>query len=534
MLPSPGADSRRTPDKAGAEEVRYLGLSLLIMAAGCTPVGPDFARPEVETNPEWLEAELSTFDTDMAELAGWWRQLDDPMLDALISRALTQNNSLEIAGLRVLEAQASLNLVRGNVYPQGQVAVGDATALRASENNANTAAGDLEFTQFNVGASISWEIDFWGRFRRGIEAAEANQLAALAAFDEAVVLLIATVADVYTLIRATEEQLRLARESAAIQQRSYEIVDLLFRRGDSSELDTLQAKTLLLSTQAVIPGLEASLQQAKNAMSALLGMMPSDIEDLLGGEARSLPVLPTEIRVGIPADLLRQRPDVRRAELQALAQNARVGVATANLYPSFSLQGFLGLSASGNTDTTRTGDSGFGELFSADSLTYSVGPAFVWPFLNYGRIRNDIRVQDARLQQALIAFRESAIQAAREVEDAMTAFARSREQDRILRDTVAVAERSAELSLLRYQEGFADYQRVINAQQALFNAQQRYAANRGAVTSNYIAIYRSLGGGWQSAKPWRLIDDETRRTMMERTDWGDLLEESPPQQEQQP
>ena len=514
--------------------MRYLSLALLVMTAGCAPVGPDFVRPEVTPNPAWLDAELAAFDTDAPQLAAWWRQLDDPVLDTLISRAIEQNNNLEIAGLRVLEAQASLNIVRGNVYPQGQVAVGDASALRASENNANTAAGDLEFTQFNVGASVSWEIDFWGRFRRGIEAAEANQLAALAAYDEALVLLVATVADVYTVIRATEEQLRLARESTAIQQRSYEIVDLLFRRGDSSELDALQAKTLLLSTQAVIPGLEASLQQAKNAMSALLGMMPSDIDALLGGEARSVPVLPAEIQVGIPADLLRQRPDVRRAELQALAQNARVGVATANLYPSFSLQGFLGLAASGNTDTTRTGNSGFGELFSADSLTYSVGPAFVWPFLNYGRIRNDIRVQDARLQQALVAFREAAIQAAREVEDAMTAFARSQEQDQILAETMAVAARSAELSLLRYQEGFADYQRVINAQQALFNAQQRYAANRGAVTSNYIAIYRSLGGGWQSAEPRPLIDDETRRTMMERTHWGDVLQESPPKQEQQP
>jgi len=514
--------------------VRYVSLALLVMTAGCAPVGPDFVRPEVTPNPQWLDAELAAFDTDAPQLAAWWRQLDDPVLDTLISRAIEQNNNLEIAGLRVLEAQASLNIVRGNRYPQQQVVLGEATALGASENNANTVAGDLEFTQFTVGASASWEIDFWGRFRRGIEAAEANQQAALADYDEAVVLLVATVADVYTLIRATEEQLRLARESAAIQQRSYEIVDLLFRRGDSSELDTLQAKTLLLSTQAVIPGLEASLQQAKNAMIALLGMMPSDIDALLVREEPAPPALPAETSVGIPADLLRQRPDVRRAELQALAQNARVGIATANLYPSFSLQGFLGLAASGSTDTTRTGNSGFGELFSADSLTYSVGPAFVWPFLNYGRIRNDIRVQDARLQQALIAFRESAIQAAREVEDAMTAFAKSREQDAILGATVAVAQRSAELSLVRYQEGFADYQRVINAQQALFNAQQRYAANRGAVISNYIAIYRSLGGGWQSTESRPLIDDETRRTMIERTHWGDLLDESPPQKEQQP
>ena len=238
------------------------------------------------------------------------------------------------------------------------------------------------------------------------------------------------------------------------------------------------------------------LQQAKNALSVILGLPPSDISKMLERDEH-FPVLPDNVSVGIPADMLRQRPDVRRAELQAIAQNALVGVANANLYPSFSLNGYLGLAAAGNTDTTRTGDSGIGELFRSDSLTYSVGPSFVWPFLNYGRIRNDIRVQDARLQQALVQYRETAIQAAREVEDAMTALVNSHEQDDILQQTVEVAQRSSDLSMLRYQEGFADYQRVLNAQQSLFGAQQRYAANRGAVLTNYINLYRSLGGGWQ-------------------------------------
>jgi NodT family efflux transporter outer membrane factor (OMF) lipoprotein len=410
------------------------------------------------------------------------------------------------------------------------VVVGDATAIGASESNANTTAGDLSFTQFNLGASVSWEIDFWGRFRRGVEAADANLLGSIASYDEAVLLLIAAVADTYTLIRATDEQLRLAEESAAIQRRSYEIVEVLYRNGESSELDALQAMTLLLSTEAAIPSLKATAQQAKNALSVLLGRAPTDIGDMLSKE-NDLPSLPDDVAVGIPADLLRQRPDVRRAELQAIAQNATVGISTANLYPSFSLNGYLGLAAAGNTDTTRTGDSGIGELFRSDSLTYSVGPSFVWPFLNYGRIRNDIRVQDARLQQALIQYRETAIQAAREVEDTMIALARAREQDKILADTVDVAERSSDLSMLRYREGFADYQRVLNAQQSLFTAQQRYAANRGAVLSSYIALYRSLGGGWQSATPRQYIDQETREQMEERTNWGDLLDEPPPMEE---
>ena len=499
---------------------------LAITAAACAPVGPEFVRPDVPLNPAWLEAELDAYKTTPAELTEWWRVLQDPVLDELIRIAHRDNNNLRIAGLRVVEAQAVLNIAAGNRYPQAQFVAGDATAIGASESSANTAAGDLDFVQYNLGAGVSWELDFWGRFRRGIEAADASFLASIASYEDLLVLLTAQVADVYAVIRATEQQLRLARRSLEIQRRSYEIVDLLFRSGESSELDALQAKTLLLSTEASIPRLEAELRQARHALAVLLGTAPADLADLLGGE-RDVPRAPDSLAVGLPADLLRQRPDVRAAELFALAQNARVGVATADLYPSFSLQGFIGLAAADSTDTTRTGRSGVGELFRAESLTYSAGIGFVWPFLNYGRIRNNIRVQDTRLQQALVAYRETVIQAAREVEDAVTSFESARAQDAILAETVRTAERSAELSLLRYQEGFADYQRVLDAQQALFTQQQRYAANLGNVVRGLVAIYRSLGGGWQMPGTRSYVDDESRREMQQRTDWGDLLDAAP-------
>ena len=237
-----------------------------------------------------------------------------------------------------------------------------------------------------------------------------------------------------------------------------------------------------------------------------------------------MPDIPDKVLVGIPADTLRQRPDVRRAELQALAQNALVGVAQADLYPSFSLTGSLGLSA---TDGSTSADGGVEQLFEGDSLTYTIGANFVWPFLNYGRIRNNVRVQDARLQQALIAYRETVIQAAREVEDAMAGFEGTLEQDRILAEGVQTARRSADLSLLRYQEGFADYQRVLQAQQALFGQQQRYAANRGEIMRNLVGIYRGLGGGWQTTEAFEFVDEETRQQMQERTNWGDVLDEPP-------
>jgi NodT family efflux transporter outer membrane factor (OMF) lipoprotein len=522
----PSRTQKRAERRYRREARLPLAAVCAVLLSACAPVGPDYVRPEVPANPAWLDAELEAFATDPAQLEEWWRALDDPVLDELIATARRENNSLEIAGLRVLESQARLNIAVGNKYPQQQVLAGNIAAIGASETTPNTGTTDTNFTEFNVGASIVWEIDFWGRFRRGIEAADAGMLASIASYDEALVLLTAQVADVYALIRATQEQLRLARESYAIQERSYEIAELLYQNGLSSELDALQARTQLLGTAAVIPDLETTLRQLKNALAALLGRTPGTVDEILKGEG-SLPDIPESMTVGVPADLLRQRPDVRRAELQALAQNALVGVAEANLYPSFSLAGSIGVSSAEGSSSTSSGESGVDQLFSSDSIGYSIGPSFVWPFLNYGRIRNNIRVEDARLQQALLAYRETVIQAYREVEDAIAGLVGARTQDLILAEGVRTARRSAELSLLRYQEGFADYQRVLQAQQALFGQQQRYANNRGNVMRSFVALYRGLGGGWQLPSPVQYIDEDTRQEMQERTNWGDVLDNPP-------
>ena len=503
-----------------------LPAGIAALLAACAPVGPDFVRPEVPANPAWLDAELEAFQADAAELQEWWRVLDDPVLDELIATARRENNTLEIAGLRVLASQAQLNIAIGNRYPQQQVLAGELAAVGLSESSANSATRDTNYTELNAGASVVWEIDFWGRFRRGIEAADAGLQASIANYDEALVILTAQVADIYALICATEEQLRLARDSYSIQKRSYDIAEVLFRNGSNSELDALQARTQLLGTAAVIPELETTLRQLENALAVLLGRTPGSIDDILKGE-RSLPDIPDSVAVGIPANLLRQRPDVRRAELQALAQNALVGVAQANLYPSFTLTGSIGLTTAEGTSSTSSGESGADQLFSSDSFGYSIGPTFVWPFLNYGRLRNNVRVQDAELQQALIAYRDTVLTAYREVEDAIAGLVGARKQNRILAEGVEAARRSAELSLLRYQEGFADYQRVLNSQQALFAQQQRYATNRGNVMRSFVALYRGLGGGWQLGGPADYIDEETRQQMEERTNWGDVLDNPP-------
>jgi NodT family efflux transporter outer membrane factor (OMF) lipoprotein len=486
---------------------------LAVLVAACAPVGPDFVKPEGEAPAQWSTPAEQGIDSSPAELVRWWRIFDDPVLDALVDEALRNNNGLEIAGLRVLEALAQLGIATGLQYPQTQVAAGQALWVSPAENTGSTS----NFWQYSLGVSASWEIDFWGRFRRGIESADAAFLASIAAYDQAQVLLTAAVVDIYTVIRVTEEQLRIAHDNLILQQRSYDIAEILYRNGADSELDMQQARTLLLATEATIPSLEAGLRQARNALSTLLGQPPGGVESRLAGNS-GIPALPGAVHVGIPADMLRRRPDIRQAEMLAMSQNALVGLAEADLYPSFSLTGSIGLAAGG------PGDSDFGDLFSSDALALTIGPSFVWPFLNYGRIKNNVRVQDARLQQALVNYREAALQAAREAEDAMAAYLGASEQAELLAETVESAKRSNELSTLRYKEGFSGYQRVLDSQQALFTQQQRYITTRGDTVRSLVALYKALGGGWEDRDGLPYIDPETLELMQDRTDWGDMIE----------
>jgi NodT family efflux transporter outer membrane factor (OMF) lipoprotein len=449
----------------------------------------------------------------------WWEIFEDPILNQLVNEARDQNLGVEIAALRVLEARAQLDIADGLRYPQTQFLTGDSTLVSPSESELVDLLGIGDFWQYSLGATVAWEADFWGRYRRGIEAATANLEASIAAYDQGIVLLTAQVVSAYATVRETEEQLRISRENATLQERSYEITQVLFRNGEDSELDMQQALSLLLSTQATIPPLEAGLQRAKNALSALLGQPPGYVDEILA-DGTGLPIVPEDLAVGMPADMLRRRPDVRQAELLAMAQNAVVGLATADLYPSFQLAGTLSSTAGGPADTP------FSDLLSSGSIAYTLGGNVVWPFLNYGRTKSNIRVEDARLQQALLNYRDTVVRAAREAGDAIAELVGSRNQDRILSEAVRSSARSNELSLIRFREGFSDYQRVLDAQQRLFTQQQRYVANQAAIVRDTVELYKSLGGGWEDRAGLPPIDIENIEMMRTRSDWGELLSEN--------
>ncbi len=485
-----------------------------LLVFSCTTVGPEYVQPEAPLPDAWQMSPAGLKATEY-ELVDWWEAFNDPILDDLVNLAHQQNLSLELAGLRVLESRAQLGIATGAQYPQQQIARGGVNHVSPSEN---AGQGNTSFNQADLGAGLSWELDFWGRYRRGIESADAAMMASIANYDSIMVLITAQVVDTYIVIRTLEEQLRIAQDNLELQKQSYDIADVLYRNGESNELDVQQALTLLLSTRATVPQLQVQKRLSKNALSTLLGQPSGYIDDILGtGE---IPAVPAEIALGIPADLLRRRPDVRQAELQAVAQNALVGVATADLYPSIALNGTFGIVSI----SKDVGGGGASDLFSSDSISFTAGATFNWPILNYGRIRNNIRVQDALLQQALVNYQDVVLKAARETDDAIVSLAGTQEQEYILADSVEAAKRSNKLSMLRYQEGFSGYQRVLDAQQSLFRQQNSYVQNRGLSARNVVAIYKALGGGWEVRQGRAFVDKNTIAVMRERTNWGSLLD----------
>jgi NodT family efflux transporter outer membrane factor (OMF) lipoprotein len=367
-------------------------------------------------------------------------------------------------------------------------------------------------------------VDIWGRFRRSVESTAANLEASIAAYDDVLVSLTAETARTYIVIRTLEKRLEIARENVRIQERSLAIATARFEGGDVSELDVAQARSLLGDTQASIPAFERSLRQAKNALAVLLGMLPAEVGGLLAGP-REIPKVTDAVIVDIPADLLRRRPDIRLAELRVAAQSPQIGIAQTDLYPHFYLFGAIGWQATNSRNLTGPSNS-LGDIFDAKSLFYKVGPGFSWDILNYGRIRNRVRVEDARFEQQVVNYKRVVLRAWQEVEDSLVGFLRSREEERCLLDSVEASRRSVDISLLQYREGIVDFQRVLDSQRFLSTQADRLTVVSGSVGTSLVGMYKAMGGGWQLRQGKEFIAPAYKQEMIERTDWGGLLEGS--------
>jgi len=511
-----GRTARRSR-RAARSVTRFSSLWLLSAVAGCT-VGPDYTTPSADVGVTWTQATDPRVLTAEPDDGLWWTVFNDPLLNRLVELAYQNNPTVEAAGVNVLEARAVLGVAVGDFYPQSQALDASYGYQRGADSSGLSAPGlNTAYSTMRFGASTSWEVDLWGKFRRAIESADTGLIAAISAYDDALVTLTADVATVYVNIRTLERRLVIAADNVRTQRGSLAIANSRFTNGETSELDVTQALSTLYETEAQVPLLVSELRQQKNGLAVLLGIPPDEIDALLApGE---IPKAPMEVAAGIPADLLRRRPDVRQAEYEAASQSALIGVAKAQLYPAFSLSGTFGFASN------DIGLSTLSDITNWSSRAYSIGPAVTLPIFNFGQLTNQVRQQDAVFQQSILNYQQVVLQAQQEVENGLVEFLQNQEATDKYRRAARAARRSVELATIQYRDGATDYTDVLTAQQAQLRLEDALAQAEGSIPLGLISVYRALGGGWQIRAGNDFVSDETKATMGTRTNWGDLLQQ---------
>jgi NodT family efflux transporter outer membrane factor (OMF) lipoprotein len=483
---------------------QHRGLTILLLASclasssGCAgywscrdwvrngfKVGPEYCKPAAPVAEDWIDSDDQRVSSNAAQTTDWWLTFNDPVLNNLVQASYAQNLTLREAGMRVLQARAQRGVAAGNLFPQSQNINGDYSRSLASIGTANTPPTiSRSFDNWAVSGDLLWEVDFWGRFRRAVEAADANLDASVEDYDDVLVCLVAEVAATYTNIRTLQQRLKYANQNVQIQQGSLEIAEVQFKNGATTEVDVEQAKLSLTSTEAAIPALLASLRQQNNLLCILLGEPPRDLLPELG--EGKIPIAPTEVALGIPCELLRRRPDVRAAERAVAAQSAQIGVAVSDFYPHFSLTGSIGYQAQN-----------LNRLFVPAGNTGLISPGFSWDVLNYGRIKNNVHTQEAAFQALALQYQSTVLSANQEVEDSVTGFLHAQDQTLVLDESVTAADKALELTIAQYQQGAVDFNRVFTLQDTKVAQQDAYASSQGNIALNLIGVYKALGGGWE-------------------------------------
>lgn len=458
--------------------------------SGCqlfTPVGPDFRVPASPLPPTWSAADAQS-PAPLSETA-FWAQFNDPLLTSLLAEADVGNLDLASAAAQLAAAEGVLRATQGGILPA--VALGADSTYMLPDLAGKLRGQTTGDTTHQVLAQSSWELDFWGRQRRAVEADAASLQAAEERLAWARLSVRASVASVYVQWRLAQTRLAVAQSNLVQQEENARIARARFQAGASSELDWRQAQTQLAQTAAQVPGLKTALAQNIHALAVLLGQSPAAmVARLQASEApEALPAHPARWPLAAPTDWLRRRPDVSQALWAAASQSARIGQAEAALYPTFSLSGALGVSGSGSAE----------ELFNWDSRLVNAGLNFSLPLFDRGRIHAQVQVQDQVFRQALAAYQGQVLKAQQEVEDAFTQLFNAREQARLTQEAEAAARRAADLAMIRYRAGQVDYLSVSSAEQSRLQTADAAAQARAAVLQAVIAVYRAMGGAWPDA-----------------------------------
>ncbi len=450
--------------------------------SGCATVGPDYTPPQDTAPVTWsapLDADLRAAPSDADLLSGWWRTLNDPTLSELIERAALSNLDLELARARLREARARRGVSAADRFPTVDLS-GNANSSRSDPDAGAAISTEL----YSVGFDARWELDIFGGKRRALEAADAQLQASEEDLRDVTVSLLAEVALNYVDARAFQTRIAIAEKNLALLQESYDIVRWRTDAGLTTELDVEQALFNLEQTRAALPLLRSGLVQSRNRLAALLGQPPGSLDQQLATPA-PIPLAPRGVAVGVPADMLRRRPDVRRAERQLAAQTAQVGVATAARYPNFTLSGAIGLNASSP-----------GNLVSAPTQLASVGANLAATIFDAGRLRQNVEIQNALQEQAFVSYQSTVLTALEDAENALTAFAQEQSRRESLVKAAAAAERAAELASNQYTSGLVDFQVVLIAQRSAISLEDQVAGSQAEIAANLIRVYKALGGGW--------------------------------------
>jgi NodT family efflux transporter outer membrane factor (OMF) lipoprotein len=465
---------------------------LAMCCCGCTPVGeyiqngfkvgPNYRKPAAEVASNWIDASDKRVRTESDDLSKWWTVFNDPVLNDLMCYAYNQNLTLRTAGYRVLQARAQLRIAIGEFFPQSQAMTGD---FNRDASSGKTGGGNQRFfSRWDYGFTLAWELDFWGRFRRAIESNRASLDASVEDYDDVLVTLLGDVASNYVLYRTTEERIKFATRNVNIQKKVLDITKASVGVGKITKVDADQAESTLYQTQAGIPELEITLRTASNQLCILLGIPPEQLRDKLG--KAPIPRAPADVVVGIPADLLRRRPDVRKAERQAAAQCAQIGVAESALYPHISIDGVIDYQASR-----------FKDLFSAQALSGSIGPAFHWDLLNYGRLLNNVRLQKASFYELVEVYKQAVLTANQEVENGLVTFLRAQERYQLQKKSVDAGASALDTVREQWKAGTVDFTRVAQLLQNQVVLEDTLAQVQGEIATGLITVYKGLGGGWQ-------------------------------------